>query len=76
MYVNDMFVMYVNDMFVINENSRSRRHFTLVQPHFKPRRYGFKSHRYQATTVVIFGICLRGNIIIDNFYKAPTTLGQ
>ena len=41
--------MYVNDLFVINENSRSKRHFPLVQPQFKTRIYGFSSIIYQAS---------------------------
>ncbi len=41
--------MYVNDLFVINENSKSRRYFPLVQPQFKIRRYDLNSFRYQAS---------------------------
>ncbi len=41
--------MYVNDLFVINENSKSKRYFPLVQPQFKTSRYGFNSLRYQAS---------------------------
>ncbi len=40
---------YINDLFVVNENSRSRRQFRLVQPHFTTRKYGFKSLCYQAS---------------------------
>ena len=57
--------MYVNDLFVINENSKSRRYFPLVQPQFKTRRYGFNSFSYQASHFWN---------LLDNCFKDPTAL--
>ncbi len=41
--------IYVQDLFVINEHSRSKRYFPLVQPQFKTQRYAFNSFAYQAS---------------------------
>ncbi len=55
----------INDLFVVNENSRSRRQFPLVQPHFTTRKYGFKSLCYQASHFWN---------LLDNSYKDSSTL--
>ncbi len=59
--------VYIQDLFVINEHSRSKRCFPLVQPQFKTQRYGFNSFSYKASN--------HWNLL-DNCYKDPTALAN
>ena len=59
--------IYVHDLFVINEHSRSKRYFPLVQPQFKTQRFVFNSFSYIASH--------HWNLL-DNCYKDPSALAN
>ncbi len=64
--INNEGPMYLNNMFTLNQNSRSRKNISLIQPKFNTRKYGFNS------------ICCQRSRLsnqIDNKYRDNDKLG-